>query len=386
MSSGHIVMLLDNPFSSDFRVQKEIETLTKNGFKVSVVATNEDQSLPQEEIQNGVYITRTLETEFSNPLRISPAFLKRVTAIIAKLQPDYLHCHDHLMYHLGAHYKQQFPKTRLIYDSHEYLAGYPLYKSSIGWLNKVKGYIVWKYMRHLENKHAHLLSAVITASKPIASRLREQMKLSCPVIALTNIPEKPTALVTSNYFHAFFQLDSDQLILVHTGNIYLTKHEFSRLADSVAVLKNVSLVFVCSPDRFEKFKSIAQDHSNVFHHDYFSKEDMVPHLAAADIGICHVPITSQSFILTSANRLYEYSLAGLPILSTKQQNCLELNEQFHHICFYEHLGSEEFVDTLQQMINDREKLSQNAAGIQEVVNWEIESKKLINLYQNLSVS
>ena len=55
-----VLMLLDNPFTNDRRVQREAETLAKAGYDISLVCTKA-KNLPDEEVINGVKVFRLFD-------------------------------------------------------------------------------------------------------------------------------------------------------------------------------------------------------------------------------------------------------------------------------------------------------------------------------------
>ena len=63
MKNATVVMLLDNTFLSDSRVEKEADSLIYSGFEVIVYCVSDDQ-LPAEENRNGIVIKRILNLFF----------------------------------------------------------------------------------------------------------------------------------------------------------------------------------------------------------------------------------------------------------------------------------------------------------------------------------
>ena len=137
-----ILMLLDNSFVSDARVEKEAESLLAIGASLTVGCLIE-KGLPEEELRDGYKILRIIEDGFNAPMRKTyDEYLSKTVDKILKFDFDILHCHDFYMLSIGAEVKKQRPAVKLIYDAHEYLKGWPFYKTSSG-LNKWKGKIVW---------------------------------------------------------------------------------------------------------------------------------------------------------------------------------------------------------------------------------------------------
>ena len=66
MKNATVVMLLDNPFISDSRVEKEADSLINSGFEVLIYCISDDH-LPAEENRNGIIIKRILNLFFQKP-------------------------------------------------------------------------------------------------------------------------------------------------------------------------------------------------------------------------------------------------------------------------------------------------------------------------------
>ena len=95
-----VLMLLDNPFTNDRRVQREAETLAKAGYDISLVCTKA-KNLPDEEVINGVKIFRVFDQPALFDVK-NKSYPKTVAAyLVEKFKFDVLHTHDREMLHLA---------------------------------------------------------------------------------------------------------------------------------------------------------------------------------------------------------------------------------------------------------------------------------------------
>jgi hypothetical protein len=151
-NSKHIVFLLDNPFISDLRVEKEAISLLSLGHRVTVVCV-EDEGLQDDEVVKGIRVLRMVPKCFNRPF--SKGYSREVKNLakrIEAMQCDVLHCHDCYMLRMGIEVKRKNPSVTLVYDTHEYLRGWKFYQDIPGRLSRFKGYIVWKYFLFHEKK------------------------------------------------------------------------------------------------------------------------------------------------------------------------------------------------------------------------------------------
>ncbi|MGI9543581.1 MAG: glycosyltransferase, partial [Cyclobacteriaceae bacterium] len=249
-----ILMLLDNPLESDFRVEKEAESLGEYGNRVVVMATKKEE-LPRKEKRELYTIERCLDDTFKKPYQKGyREYLINTAKRIASLDFDDLHCHDYHMIILGAEVKKNKPSIRLIYDSHEFLAGWPFYKASRGIVNRLKGYLVWK--RNISDEKRAVLYAdeVITVSEKMSQLLRAHFKLGQKPIVLRNVPNK-FPLSREKYFHNHFDLPVGTKIILNSGNIYQTDKQLKSLFNIVDSIEGIRLVIIGNRPRFYEVKS-----------------------------------------------------------------------------------------------------------------------------------
>ena len=161
---NHILMLLDNPFRSDFRVEKEIRSLKGVGYRITLLCTK-DAALPSEEDHENVTVKRLID----NDILLKPwtgqyrTLLRGLVEIVCGLRPDFVHCHDFRMLNIGVAIKQVLP-VKIVYDAHEYLRGYPLHLDAPSLLSKLKGYFVWQYLKEQEKQAINFADAIITGA------------------------------------------------------------------------------------------------------------------------------------------------------------------------------------------------------------------------------
>ena len=111
------------------------------------------------------------------------------------------------MIYLGYRIKLLKKDVTLIYDAHEYLKGWPLYKESKKNFTKIKSYLVWKKNLVNEKKALKQVDYILTISQGMAISFKNDHKLRYTPIVLKNIPEKQKKYKNQKYFHKKFNLD-----------------------------------------------------------------------------------------------------------------------------------------------------------------------------------
>src|SRR5262249_32599458 len=136
-----------------------------------------DARLPSEEQRSGVLIKRRLTHAVKSPFRrgYQHGVQQSVNAVLAE-QYDGLHCHDYHMLTIGALAKQVRP-TPLVYDAHEYLAGWPFYSDSRTFSSRLKGRLVWEFEVWKEARNIRSTDRIVTISAGIAEAMRRRFHL-----------------------------------------------------------------------------------------------------------------------------------------------------------------------------------------------------------------
>jgi hypothetical protein len=132
-----ILMVLDNGFKPDLRVQKEINTLIKLGYSVDLYCWDQVGDLPETENKPNFNISRIkLVVEKQQGLRkikdLLKFYLKALKRIKNQKKYDYIYIHDFLLLPLGVFLKFRL-KVPFIYDVHEiyHLMEWEKYNSAI---------------------------------------------------------------------------------------------------------------------------------------------------------------------------------------------------------------------------------------------------------------
>lgn len=380
-----IVVLLDNPFVSDARVEKEIEALRNAGAEITVVC-QKISGLPNEEIRGGIRILRYLDERYNAPLRKGyKAYIEQCCSIILELEFDTLHCHDFYMLSIGAAVKSKRPDIFLIYDAHEYLTGWPFYKSSKG-LAKFKGKLVWHRLIRNERKEMPKADQVITITDGIAQRLKKNAGLRNHPLVIGNYPEKVELSPQKNYFQHLFKVSETTKVLIHSGTVYQDDALLELIFDFVSQQAELILVFVGNRPRHFEIEAKVAKHSSwsasIFFHPYPENQvATIQLLSHADLGLLFVNDAWEAHRIGFSNRFVEYIVAGLPVVATPQEFTRSVNSEHACCTFYESHNFGTFEKALLAMIKDLDSLSKGAEEAGKTMNWPSEAQKLIQNYR-----
>lgn len=387
-----VIMLLDNHYGPDFRVEKEALRLLDLKWDVDIYAVENDQYAKEEE-RDGYRVFRQIPLDINHPFsKAYRDFKKKFISTLCEQHFDVLHCHDFKMFLLGAAVSKKMidlgKKITLIYDSHEYLSGYPLYQSLEKTSDRLKGRLVWNWFVSQEKKFLPNADYVISVSESICNELNHRFKLKNPAVLIRNIPKTQSVEISGKkYFHDKFGLDKKSKLIIHTGNAFFSTERLKMLIKLVQKHANVKIVFLGSRKSIDRFKPVVKKlkvEDKIFFHDHVAKDEVTKYCSMADIGLVYVwkPHWT-SYWYSFPNKLFDVSLAGLPCLATAQPEFIKFNSEHGHMVTFEGNSYEALEAAYLSLLKNYDQLKQNAAKIRSNISWELEAEKLDRIYLGL---
>jgi len=380
-------MLLDSPFRSDTRVEKEAISLIALGFKVTVLALTSANDSPTEQ-RDGIHIVRCIDPEIKSPFhRGFKEHIAHAVDALAQQKPDAVHCHDYHMLRIGATFKAAHTNIPLVYDAHEYLEQWPFYKDSPTLMARIKGYWVWRHEKKAERKHTQLVDQLVTVSSGIARQFTNWKLLPTEPIVIRNIPTAHQFTRNENELKKQFDLPSDSVVMTYCGTLYFTDAQIHEFLDVLASIDNLYLILSGNTPRHEQFKHHVREKGmkqQVISTHYFPKpENRIQFLAQADFGLMHLRSKWVAHRITFSNKFMDYSFAGIPIVSAYQEELSKIASVYNHALFFE----EDDPATLKKhLIYMRDHYKEKRPDVEQMkrdLSWENEVKGLLEYYSNL---
>jgi glycosyltransferase involved in cell wall biosynthesis len=367
-----------NDFTRDNRVLKVSESLAGEGHDVTVVALHKE-GLPMEEKRGAWNVVRT---------RVATAVLPRGTVFgVLKMAElalrvvwrwrtvDAWHCNDIEAFVLGWCAQRLNPRLKLVYDCHEFEAE-----------RNAKPAIERKMVGWLERRMIRRAEAVITVSPSIAAAYRERYaRHGIPEVHLVrNIPEPNPAAdgEPSDRFRTRFGIPQDGFIALYQGAFTHNRGLETALAAMRGLEDSgIHLVLMGYGPLQSLVDATAEALPHVHVHPAVAYEDVLEHTRSADVGLVSVKPTCLSYLYCLPNKLFEYLLAGVPVLANDLPDCRALIEEFHVGQVVEADTAEGWRKALRNM---RQKNgAQFGTGLTRAaqsLSWQAESNVLCRLY------
>ncbi|NOZ01319.1 MAG: glycosyltransferase family 4 protein [Deltaproteobacteria bacterium] len=343
----NICMFVTNPISSDARVRHEAAHLSQAGHAVTVLGTP-GPGLPATEDVGGVIFRRIGRIgHWMDPLLRSMVLRRRddsgastasggngrktvapsASDIIWRVAPwigalrtlvpwlpvalttraDVFHAHDldTLVY---AWTCSKLTGARLVYDSHELF---------VDWqraLGARPGMVAW--YEAVERRCIKDASLVITVSDGIAAELEREYGIDTPLVVRNCDRMRPLADGTER-LKGLYGGGSGRPVVLYQGGI--TAHRgLLEAAKAADYCPDADFVFLGPDSRFKKGLMQAAGrarYGNVFVLPAVPQDELWEYTCGATIGLVLTQPFCRSYALSESNKLYQYMMAGLPIVA-----------------------------------------------------------------------
>ena len=373
----------------DYRVMREATALVEAGYEVSMVDIIDERERPAEEDIAGVHLRHVLMPSLFKPTRFKPWFLVKSAVMIvrgairlARTPADVYHAHD--VKGLPACYiAARLHHKPLIFDSHEI----PLDDPNITRWHRLSALATRVLTRMLPR-----CTGVITASPLYAREIHNEFHYHPEITLVRNVPLY-REIPKSDRLRQHLGLGPGVRIALYQGNIQANR-SLDQLVHAAAFL-NPDIVIVMMGRAVESTR--IQLEELIASKGVADRVKIIPAVpyaelldwtASADIGLTiFQPGYTRSIRYCLPNKLFEYLMAGLPVLSSQLDAIAELLETYDVGQVLPSLEPSDVGSSINAMLADSAALTRmhnNALhAARQEFNWEIEKHRLLELYETI---
>jgi glycosyltransferase involved in cell wall biosynthesis len=180
------------------------------------------------------------------------------------------------------------------------------------------------------------------------------------------------------------------LILQGTG--INTDRGGEELIDAVNITDNVSLLIIGSGDQIEFLIEKVTQLGLTGRIKFVKKlawNMLMRYTRSADAGLSLDKNSNLNYNFSLPNKLFDYISAGIPVISTDLPEIARIINEFRCGILISEASPEEISKAIKELRDNRELLSElkrNSAIASESVNWENESKKVVDLYRSIIIN
>ncbi len=367
-------MTLSNPLKTDHRPLQEAQALIHAGHEVTVIVWDRNASYTEKETYQKIHISRIHNTglmnHFSNatvqnPLWWKQAYQRALHLYHHTFKFDIVHCHDLDTLPIGVKLKKK-TRCKLVYDAHEifkYMDASPITTTLASIMER-------RLITHTDH--------IIAAYQPITDYI--QKKTNTPITTILNCKK----LITKTYTPP----QNPVFTLCYIGNL-VPSRMFPQLIDIIGNIPNIRFIIAGRKSGlYEQIKHHTTRYKNIAFLGEIPAEDVIPTTQKSNAIICLFDPARKAHQIGLPNKIFEAMVTGRPIIVTKNLYYST------HFVDKEHFGisisntPEEITNAIQKLRDSPtlcKKLGNNGlAAAHKKYNWDIQQKKLITLYNQLT--
>lgn len=332
------LLFLDDP-RTDRRIKNFLTFFTDQGYEVELIFSTPGKSGIESNINfsyKGVK-TKQLILQHIKGARMFLQFDKLLQQTLANEAPcDILFAGDLYSLKTAVYFKNKGRTKQVFYDARELYTELPNVANS-----PLKKWF-WKRWERIGLKRADL---VIVTAPDDSPAIKDVHGLLPPSIVLRNFPEQQEYKI-GDYLHKRFSIPNEKKIFVYVGGLQ-RERGLEKMVEVMATLKNKAVFVMIGDDELDKklHERIKDLHleSTVFFHSSIESEQVIDVLSSADIGISLIEQHSKSYELALPSKIFEYMLAGLPVVSSLLKQVKDLLSDTEGIYFADPDNTEDLI-------------------------------------------
>ena len=297
------------------RALKQLRVLSEEGYKVQAIGLAKEATRYVLDENVSVQL-------LSRPSGHGPRFFwrchKRFKEVVSAYQADVYHASD--LYNLPA--LVQVSKDRnakLVYDARE---RYPYVTAATG-----RPWVRW-FWSIIESQGIKQADVVFTVSLSIASHIAASYNVELPDV-MYNVPaiKEPVA---SNLLREELNIPEDKLIILHQGKMQKDRGCLL-LAEAMQYVTGAVLVFLGDGPIAPAVQSKVQIlhlQDNIRFKGAVPPAELHGYTCSADVGVTLLEDTCLNHRYALPNKLFEYLMAGIPVLASDLPECGGLVEDY----------------------------------------------------------
>jgi glycosyltransferase involved in cell wall biosynthesis len=374
---------------TDVRVMREATALVEAGFAVSIIDVEGESSRPFEEYTHGVCVKHIIRPNWFNPTRFKPWFLVKFMLMIicstiqlVRSPVDIYHAQDQTS--LPACYiAARIRRKPLIFDAHEL----PLSDA---------GLKRWHRLHALSVRFLAIMlprcAGIITVSSPIAQEICNRYRV--PEVSLVRNVPVYRAVPKNNRLRQYLGVSPDVRIALYQGNLQPNRG-LDRLIGAAPFLEQNILIVLMGQGPKE---TLSQLEAHIYSAGVaervkilppVSYEELLDWTASADIGlIIYSPDYSQNVRMCLPNKLFEYLMAGIPVLTSELDAVVEVVKNYDVGQIVSSLAPADVGAAITAMLANRVALARMHNNALDAAKnefcWDKEKQRFIQFYQSFS--
>ena len=367
-----VIMLLSNPFKPDPRVYKEARSLVNHGYDVTVLAWDREGKYPKKEVIDGIKIERIkLKAPYGKITLFVYLFLWDII-VFSKIifrKVDVIHCHDFDTLPIGIFITGILNK-KAIFDAHELYYHYLLnagFRKLAFLFKKVEEFLI----KNTEG--------IITATPGLMMYYSKTLSKKTKTAIIYNVAEK-------NLFKNLKKKNMKRFVVSYIGSIRYPE-SLLNLFEACKEMKDIEIHIVGGGIYAEEIKKESIKYPQVKVFGSFTYSEVLKFYEKSSCIYAVYGSDSINIKLAFPVKLFEAMMCGIPVIVDKNTDAAIFVERNKIGFAVDGNSKEEICKIISYLKNNPEicvEMGQRAKKLAEgTYNWELESKKLLKIYEEV---
>lgn len=291
---------------------------------------------------------------------------------------DVLHVHDFPLLNVGVEVKRR-RGCALVYDAHE------LYHGQASLPLKVQ-----RRYRRAEKRLIHKADAAITVNPYLAGIMARDYGCPAPHVLLNAAPRQAAGGADTVDLRAKLGLAPGARIVLYQGWMSPERGIDALVRAAPHMPGNVHLVLVGYGDTEAQLKAISReqgtDDGRVIFMGRMEPAELAAITPQADLGVIPYRPVDLNHLYCSPNKLFEFAVSGVPFIANDLPFLRDIAQAYGYGVLADLGDPAAFAAAITAVVADPQRLAALKAAAREAgtrLNWEVEEKKLLDIYASL---
>ncbi len=304
MMRGHIMKILFVQNQLCSRAWKEAKVLNTCGIDLSLIELGYESSSKDHSIFKNIYII-PVNPDMNSMVKGKNKIIKGLKKIVKENNFDLIHIHNEPD-NLGYWAKKNLD-IPVVHDVHDLMSLKP-----IPWAKGPKKWIVRKMYNKWEKEICQNADGIMAPSLPMMKFIEKKYSPK----RMAYVDNKPV----KESFSRKEKIPGDRIHAVYSGGIGMDPESprylwpmFKELCDHGLKIHLYPPVF--KKNEYEPIRSKCNEIKGMIFHLPVAQHEVIPEISQYHFGLVIFKIHTENIKMATSNRVYEYQIAGLPIIT-----------------------------------------------------------------------
>lgn len=392
---SHICILARKKLSYHTRIWRQAKAFSQQGYRVTIISLKENglpdfertQWYEQHRIHPAVpcipasysprglisrRLRKLLRNEKRRNLGLELTYIFNVMTIIWSNSANVYHVHDSYPLIVG-YILAKLHRAKLVYDAVELAFD----------VGRLPAHEKGSKRLWLEKFVIRRADAVFATGDGHATAIADYYGIKKPTILMNcreyEYPSSPPTLR---------QVARGRKIALYSGSV-TRDYGLHDLIESAIYMKDIT-IFIVGPETAQGYKDELRNlikqlgvEDRVFLLEPVGRDEVVSLAASADVGVIPLPRNILNYSCALPNKLFDYIMARLPIATYATPDMKRVVNSHDIGVTFNRKNPEVIADAITSVLQRSENYKANLEKAAELYSWEIESKKMIEVYKQL---